>query len=77
MARQRTVKYPLKRGKFTRRQIQRAVDKVIHERLEREAATLKTQTNTTIPMTSKLSLTETHTCKLKLTSTSWLRTIFV
>ena len=47
MARQRTVKYPPKRGKFTRRQIQRAVDKVVRERLEREAATLKTQTNTT------------------------------
>jgi len=37
MARQRTVKYPPKRGKFTRRQIQRAVDKVVRERLEREA----------------------------------------
>lgn len=37
MARKRTVKYPPKRGKFTRRQIQRAVDKVIRERLEREA----------------------------------------
>ena len=32
MARKRTVKYPPKRGKFTRRQIQRAVDKVIQER---------------------------------------------
>jgi hypothetical protein len=47
MARQRTVKYPPKRGKFTKKQIQRAVDKVIRERLEREATTLKTQTNTT------------------------------
>ena len=37
MARQRTVKYPPKRGKFTRRQIQQAVDKVVRERLEREA----------------------------------------
>ena len=37
MARQRTVKYPPKRGKFTRLQIQRAVDKVVRERLEREA----------------------------------------
>ena len=35
MARKRTVKYPPKRGKFTRRQIQRAVDKVIRERRER------------------------------------------
>ena len=35
MARKRTVKYPPKRGKFTRRQIQRAVDKVVRERLER------------------------------------------
>ncbi len=35
MARQRTVKYPPKRGKFTRRQIERAVDKVVRERRER------------------------------------------
>lgn len=35
MARKRTVKYPPKRGKFTRRQIQRAVDKVIRERRKR------------------------------------------
>ena len=47
MARQRTIKYPPKREKFTRQQIQRAVDKIIRERLEREAATLKTQTNAT------------------------------
>ena len=37
MARQRTVKYPPKRGKFTRKQIQRAVDKVVRERIERGA----------------------------------------
>ncbi len=41
MARQRTVKYPPKRGKFTRRQIQRAVDKVVRDRLEREAKAAK------------------------------------
>ena len=35
MAKQRTIKYPPKRGKFTKRQIQRAVDKVVRERLER------------------------------------------
>ena len=48
MARQRTIKYPPKRGKFTRRQIQRAVDKVVRERLEREAKEASKQTNTTI-----------------------------
>ena len=40
MARQRTIKYPPKRGKFTRRQIQRAVDKVVLERLERNPSSL-------------------------------------
>ena len=40
MARQRTIKYPPKRGKFTKRQIQRAVDKVVRERLERESSLL-------------------------------------
>lgn len=40
MARQRTIKYPPKRGKFTKRQIQRAVDKVVSERLERESSLL-------------------------------------
>lgn len=45
MARQRTVKYPPKRGKFTRRQIQRAVDKVVRERLEREAKEAVQQEN--------------------------------
>jgi len=40
MARQRTIKYPPKRGKFTRRQIQRAVDKVVGERLERNPSLL-------------------------------------
>ena len=48
MARQRTVKYPPKRGKFTRRQIQRAVDKVVRERLEREAKKASDQTNLTV-----------------------------
>ena len=40
MARQRTIKYPPKRGKFTIRQIQRAVDKVVGERLERNPSLL-------------------------------------
>ena len=40
MARQRTIKYPPKRGKFTRRQIQRAVDKVARERFERSPSSL-------------------------------------
>ena len=40
MARQRTIKYPPKRGKFTKRQIQRAVDKVLHERLEQKPSSL-------------------------------------
>ena len=35
MASQRTIKYPPKRGKFTKKQIQRAVDKVVLKRLER------------------------------------------
>ena len=30
MARERTVKYPPKRGKLTKRQVQRAVEKVVH-----------------------------------------------
>ena len=42
MARQRTIKYPPKRGKFTKRQIQRAVDKVVRERLERESSSAST-----------------------------------
>ena len=37
MARERIVKYPPKRGKLTKRQVERAVRKVIRERLEREA----------------------------------------
>ena len=32
MARQRTIKFPPKRGKLTIRQIERAVDKVIQKR---------------------------------------------
>ena len=35
MARERIVKYPPKRGKLTKRQVERAVKKVIRERLER------------------------------------------
>ena len=38
MARQRTIKDPPKRGRFTPRQIERAVKKVIRERLEWEAS---------------------------------------
>ncbi len=48
MARERTIKYPPKRGKFTRRQIERAVDKVIRERLEREAREAEGQTDATV-----------------------------
>ena len=48
IARQRTVKYPPKRGKFTRRQIKRAVDKVVRERLEREAREAAEQTDATL-----------------------------
>ena len=40
MARQRTIKYPPKRGKFTRRRIQRAVDKVVGKRFERNPSLL-------------------------------------
>ena len=35
MARQRTVKYPPKRGKLTKRQVKQAVDEVVRERRER------------------------------------------
>lgn len=48
MARQRTIKYPPKRGKFTKRQIQRAVDKVVRERLERDGKKTSGQTNTNV-----------------------------
>ncbi len=48
MARERTIKYPPKRGKFTKRQIERAVDKVIRERLEREAREAEGQTDATV-----------------------------
>ena len=37
MARERTVKYPPKRGKLTEKQIQRAMEKVIYTRLGRDA----------------------------------------
>ena len=39
MARQRTIKFPPKRGKLTIRQIERAVDKVIQKRRAQEAIT--------------------------------------
>lgn len=39
MARERIVKDTPKRGKLTERQIQRAVEKVIYTRLERDAKT--------------------------------------
>ena len=39
MARQRTIKFPPKRGKLTIRQIERAVDKVIQQRRAQEAIT--------------------------------------
>ena len=37
MTRQRTIKFPPKRGKLTIRQIERAVDKVIQKRRAQEA----------------------------------------
>ena len=37
MARQRTIKFPPKRGKLTIRQIERAVDKVIQKRRAQES----------------------------------------
>ena len=39
MTRQRTIKFPPKRGKLTIRQIERAVDKVIQKRRAQEAIT--------------------------------------
>ena len=39
MARQRTIKFPPKRGKLTIRQIEQAVDKVIQKRRAQEAIT--------------------------------------
>ena len=44
MKRQRTIKYPPKRGKFTKKQIQWAVDKVVGERLEPESNSLLLET---------------------------------
>ena len=44
MARQRTIKYPPKRGRFTKKQIQSAVDKVVRERLEPESSSLLLET---------------------------------
>ena len=40
MARQRTIKYPPKRGKFTKRQIQHAVDNVFREQFEQKPSSL-------------------------------------
>ena len=37
VARERTVKYPPKRGKLTRSQVKRAVEKVVHGRHDKEA----------------------------------------
>ena len=39
MTRQRTIKFPPKRGQLTIRQIERAVDKVIQKRRAQEAIT--------------------------------------
>ena len=47
MARERIVKFPPKRGKLTKRQVERAVRKVIRERLEREAMEAEGQTDPT------------------------------
>ncbi len=57
MARERTVKYPPKRGKFTRLQIQRAVDKVVRERLEREAKEAAQRANPKASESKSLSKT--------------------
>ena len=48
MARQRTIKYPPKRGKLTKRQVKRAVEKVVRERLEREAKEAAEQEDATL-----------------------------
>lgn len=40
MARQRTIKYPPKRGKFTKRQIQHAVDNVFRKQFEQKPSSL-------------------------------------
>ena len=50
MARERTIKFPPRKrgGKLTVRQIERAVDKVIRERLEREAREAEGQTDATV-----------------------------
>ncbi len=45
MARRRTIKSTPKRGILTRREVKRAVKKVVHERLEREAKEAAEQTN--------------------------------
>ena len=48
MARERIVKFPPKRGKLTKRQVERAVRKVIRERLEREAMEAEGQPDSTV-----------------------------
>ena len=53
MARQRTIKYPPKRGKFTKRQIQRAVDKVVRERLERDGKKHQDRQTQTFPLMNR------------------------
>ena len=53
MARKRMVKCPAERRKFTRRQIQRAVDKVIRERLKQEAKAAAEQEDTILSKKNK------------------------
>lgn len=57
MARQRTIKYPPKRGKLTKREVKRAVEKVVRERLEREAKEAAQQANPNVSETKSLSKT--------------------
>lgn len=69
MARQRTIKYPPKRGKLTKRQVKRAVEKVVRERLEREAREAAEQTDATLSKKNRPVFMEDVPCKLKSTST--------
>ena len=55
MARQRTIKYPPKRGKLTKHQVKRAVEKVVRERLEREAKEAAKQSNENISFLMKIN----------------------
>ena len=57
MARQRTIKYPPKRGKLTKRQVKRAVEKVVSERLAREAKEAAEQAPPKVSETKPLSKT--------------------